>query len=318
MVCIWNDRSQPGGPNGTGSDVAIVGAQTNTPGSGTCNSNSGFCGGTTGSWKSGVTPINDPYGSVPVPASVKTLSPVLGTGGLKVAHGVDGCPDQNNGCYEFSPGYYPSGLNFPNNYMTMIFRPGIYYLNGWLSSGGSATLRMAKPSGYLQTDGVMFYFISGSFNASGCSGCTSGSIDNVLTTDLTCDGSAPPAALGMGTSIGGNVLWGQCTTNGLGCRRRHEDSRGSPGSRGLLIFQDHANTAQTAFTGSGQLSFSGAIYLHSSSNGDVFNLSGGTSTGTYILGEVVADQAWLTGSGKIKLALNPAATTNMSKVAILQ
>ncbi len=310
-----------GGPKGTGSDIGIVGGPDTFPtnyGTTTqCNGNSGYCGGTTGNWKGGVLPISDPYASVVAPNSVTSVTPSLGVGGLKVAHGVDNCPDQNNGCYEFSPGYYPSGLKIPNSYMTMIFQPGIYYLNGSLNSGGSNTLRMAKPSGYQQTDGLMFYFLSGSFNISGGAG---GGIDPVSTKDLTCDGSAPPASLGMPSTIGGNVLWGQCTANGTYWDASGDttDSRGAPGTRSLLIFQAHSNTAQTALSGSGQLSFSGTIYLHSTSGGDVFNLSGGTSTGTFILGEIVADQVQLSGSGAVRLALTPAAIINMSKAAILQ
>jgi hypothetical protein len=50
----------------------------------------------------------------------------------------------------------------------------------------------------------------------------------------------------------------------------------------------------------------------------VLTLNGGSGTSTYILGEIITDQLQLTGSGAIKLALNPAATTNMSKIAILQ
>ena len=99
------------------------------------------------------------------------------------------------------------------------------------------------------------------------------------------------------------------------------DSRGTPRIRGLRVFQDHSDTIQPQFTGSGQLSFSGGLYFHSTAGtgyGDVLSLNGGTSSGTYILGEIVTDQVQLTGSGKIKLALNPAATTNMAKVAILQ
>jgi hypothetical protein len=45
-------------------------------------------------------------------------------------------------------------------------------------------------------------------------------------------------------------------------------------------------------------------------------LSGGASSGAFILGEIISDQVNLSGSGVIKLALNPVATTNMSKVAI--
>ena len=215
-------------------------------------------------------------------------------------------------------GYYPSGINPPNNYSTVIFKPGIYYLNGSLVASGSNTLRIAKPSGYQQTDGVMFYFYTGSLNISGCSGCSSSGVNNVNATDLTCDGSSPPSGLGMASTLYGNVLYGQCTTNGTYWDTGNDttDSRGTPGTRGLLVFQDHANTTQPTFSGSGALSFSGALYFHSNSYGDVLNLSGGASSGTLILGEIITDQVNLSGSGVIKLALNPAATTNMSKVAI--
>jgi hypothetical protein len=316
-----------GGPTTTGSDVAIVGGPSAIPNNG---SSSGYNGGTTGAWKSGVLPVSDPYGNVGVPASVKLVTPAGGTAGAWVAYGVDGCPDHNapayagNGvatnCIEFSPGYYPSGLSLPNDYSTVIFKPGIYYLNGNFVATGSSTLRMAKPSGYQQTDGLMFYFLTGSIQFSGCSGCSASSVDNVNTTDLTCDGSAPAAALGMGSTIGGNVLWGQCAASGTYWDTGGDtsDSRGSPGSRGLLVFQDHADTTQPSFTGSGQLSFSGGLYFHSTAYGDLLSLNGGTSSGTYVLGEIVTDQVQLTGSGTIKLALNPQATTNMSKIAILQ
>lgn len=187
-------------------------------------------------------------------------------------------------------------------------------------AGGSQILRVAKPPGYVRTDGVMFYFLNGSLNFSGCTGCSQSNVDDVPTTDLTCDGSAPIAGLGMGSAIGGNVLWAQCTASGTYWDAGSDtaDSRGTPGSRGLLIFQDHANTTQPAFTGSGQLSFAGGMYFHSNTYADVLSLSGGTSSGTYILGEIITDQVSLTGSGMIKLALNPQATTNMAKVAILQ
>jgi Flp pilus assembly protein TadG len=316
-----------GGPSNTGSDVAIVGGPSTIP---TNGSSSGYNGGSTGAWKSSVLPVSDPYGTVGVPTSVKLVTPAGGTAGVWVGYGVDGCPDHNapayagNGvatnCHEFSPGYYPSGLTLPNNYSTIIFKPGIYYLNGSLVAGGSNILRMAKPSGYQQTDGLMFYFLSGSLNFSGCTGCLAGSVDNVNTNDLTCDGSAPASGLGMGTTIGGNVLWAQCASNGTYWDSGGDttDSRGAPGARGLLVFQDHADTTQPAFTGSGQLSFSGGLYFHSNTYGDVLSLNGGTSSGTYILGEIVTDQVSLTGSGTIKLALNPQAVTNMAKVAILQ
>jgi hypothetical protein len=84
------------------------------------------------------------------------------------------------------------------------------------------------------------------------------------------------------------------------------------------MFQDHGDTTQPQFTGSGSLQFSGALYFHSSSYGDTLSLSGGSSSGAYILGEIVVDNVSLTGSGIINLALNPDPSVEMSKVGVFQ
>jgi hypothetical protein len=316
-----------GGPSQTGSDVAVVGGPTTGPTNGT---SSGFLGGSTGSWRGNALPVSDPFSAVVAPASIHSLTPASTESGTWVAYGTDGCPDHSGGtgntahaCKEFSPGYYPGGINLPsvmNRYSTAIFAPGIYYMNGSLTASNSDTVRMAKPAGYQQTDGVMFYFFTGSLAISGCSGCSNSGVDNVAASDLTCDGLAPPAALNMPASLYGNVLWGQCTANGSYWDSGNDtpDKRGVPGSRGLLIFQDHGNTSTPSLTGSGALSFAGALYFHSTSYADVLSLSGGSTSGTFILGEIIADQVSLTGSGVIKLALNPAASMDVSKVAIFE
>lgn len=312
-----------GGPNQTGSDVAVTGS-SQIPGSGTCNTVSGFCGGTTGSWKSNTLPIGDPYGAVAAPTKPPDAPAVQ-----YVHYGDDGCPDHsknyingdpNVGCAEYSPGYYQSGIT-PKSYFTSIFKPGIYYMNGSLNVGGSATIRMAKPAGSLPTDGVMFYFLKGSLNISGGSGSTDPSIvDNVSSRDLTCDNSTPISGLNMPASIPGNVLVAQCAKNGTYWDSYGDtaDARGTPGSRGILVYQAHSNTTTFAFSGSGSLAYSGALYLHSTGYQTTLDISGGASTGTFILGEIIADKVSLTGSGVVKLALNPQATVNESKVAILQ
>ena len=309
-----------GGANGTGSNVGIVGGPTVAPTNGSSN---GFNGGSTGKWQASTLPIPDPYANVPVPASVKNLTPVAPKW---VAKGTDGCQDSSNAtdgvtghnCYEYSPGYYPSGISV-GSVTTLIFAPGVYYMNGSLTAGASATLRVAKPSGYTQGSGVMFYFYSGSFNVSGCSGCSSSTLANVNSTDLTCDGSAPPASLGMPSTISGNVLYGMCTADGTyvdsgGDTKDVAGTTASPGSRGLLFFQDHANTTQPSFTGSGALSFAGALYFHSNGYTDQLNINGGASSGTFILGEIVVDEVNLSGSGAIRLALSSANTTPLSKI----
>jgi hypothetical protein len=205
-----------------------------------------------------------------------------------------------------------------NNYSTAIFLPGIYYFDGSLVASGSTTLRMAKPLGFQRTDGVMFFFKTGSLDISGCSGCTNAGVDNVDVRDLSCDGSPPAARLNMPLTIPGNVLISQCTRDGTYVSLNNDttDQRGTPGNRGLLVFQDHSNPTGLQFTGSGSLAFSGTLYLHSTGYQDVLSLSGGSNTGTFILGGIVTDNVKLTGSGVVKLALNPAAITPESKVAL--
>jgi hypothetical protein len=313
-----------GGANQTGSDMAIVGGPSTNP---TNGSSYAYSGGSTGSWKSSVLPIADPFGSVGSPASIHSITPVNTTTGKWVSYGTDGCPDNTNAhfpttddCIEYSPGYYPSGIVLPDNYSTAIFLPGIYYLNGSLNVAGSNLLRMAKPPGFLQTDGIMLYFYSGSLNLSGCAGCTKANVDSVNSTDLSCDGSAPPAALAAPTTLSGNVLVAQCAASGTYWDTGGDttDSRGSPGIRGLLIFQDHGNTTAPQFTASGSLTTSGSLYFHSTSYQDVLALSGAASSGSYFLGQIVVDQLSMSGSGAIKLALNPVPATSVLKAALLQ
>jgi hypothetical protein len=145
-----------------------------------------------------------------------------------------------------------------------------------------------------------------------------GKISAVNTTDLTCDGSSPPAALGLGSTISGNVLYGMCATNGTYFDSGNDttDSRGNPGSRGLLFFQDHANSTQPTFAGSGALSFAGTLYFHNNSYTDQLNISGGASSGTLILGEIITDEVNLSGSGAIHLALSSANTIPLSKIGV--
>jgi hypothetical protein len=328
----WINTSA-GGPKGTGSDVAVVGGPATAP---TQCWGGGFNGGSTGTWHGPVLPIADPYGSVGPPASVRSLTPASGTSGIQVGKasslstaGQDGCPDTSNKCIEMAPGYYPHGIT-TNGYQTYIFLPGVYYLGASLNAGGSATLRMATPckpscsplSTQLgqQTDGAMFYFYAGSININGCSGCTNSNLIPVPSTALTCDGSAPSSALNMPSTLNGNVLIAQCTANGTYWDPGGDtsDARGNPGVRGLLIYQDHADATQPIFTGSGALSFSGALYFHSSSYTDLLSLDGGSSSGTFVIGEIVADQVSLTGSGAINLALNPTPSVDLTKVAMLQ
>jgi hypothetical protein len=71
-------------------------------------------------------------------------------------------------------------------------------------------------------------------------------------------------------------------------------------------------------SGSGGLAFSGALYFHSTGYQDVLSLAGNGSSGTFILGQIIADQLSVTGNGVINLALNPIPSTLVLKAAMLQ
>jgi hypothetical protein len=304
------------GPNGTGGDVGVVGNETTAPG---IPAGSAYLGGTTGTWKANVIPITDPFAAVGPPSSILSIVPPSYTGAW-VAYGVDGCPNHlgqllapTHSCLEFAPGYYPLGIDLTLTLgTTAIFKPGIYYMGGPLNSGLTNTLRVAKPSGYLQTDGVMMYF-SGLISAS-VQSTQGSSVDSVPATDLTCDGSSPPAALGLGTTISGNVLYGQCAANGtyFDTGADTTDVRSGTGSRGILFFQAHNTAALPALTGLGVSTFGGAMYFHSTSNLNVFTVGGSTN---YLFGQIVADQVSLTG-GSLKIAPAPTTNMTMSKVSV--
>lgn len=325
-----------GGPQGTGSDVATVGGPAAAP---TTCYGGGFSGGTTGQWHGSALPIGDPYAGVAAPTQPAVSA--TATTPHVVAYGKDGCPDHSptnyyasqtphSGCLEFEPGYYPSGMSYGANDV-LILKPGIYYMNGSLTVSGSDEVRVATPcipacSPYSTsvgqpTDGVMLYFLTGSLNISGGSGMLSSSrVDPVISTALTCDGNTPNISLGMPSTLNGNVLIAQCTQNGTYWDSYGDttDARGTPGSRGLLIYQGHNNTAEPQMSGSGSLSFSGALYFHSTNYADELNISGAASSGTFILGQIVADNVNLSGSGAINLALNPAPSAELLKVGMLQ
>jgi hypothetical protein len=310
-----------------------------------------MAGGTTGSWRSPALPIPDPFGSVPAvirpgkPAMA--TNPVSGNGytqtgdptygyinGSWVATGVDTCPDStkhylatdsktfasiNGNCLEFTPGYYPNGINLSTLaiYSTAIFMPGIYYLNGNLQSGSSVTVRNAWVGAQPSTQGVMFYFLSGGPSFNGASGSSNSNVASVPSYYLNCSGTTGSSLLA--TSLNGNVLAAQCTASGTYYGSPSSDVLSSAGSRGLLFMADHSDVLnQSIFGASGTLTFSGSFYFHNTSYQDVANLNGAGGTTTEILGEIIADQINLSGSGGINMALNPNPSIDLLKVSIFQ
>jgi len=257
------------------------------------------------------------------------------------------------GCKEYAPGYYPNGIS-ENGNDVITFLPGVYYMDGDLAIGGSDSIRMAKacansqgvvntnastgncspltqtaganggggggPWTWHQTDGVMFYFHGSAKPViSGASGAPSSPrVDKVPATDLTCDGSTPPSYLNLASSLDTNIMLAECTSKGSYYDTAGDTTDSLGTIRGLLMFMDHADTASPQLQGSGTLAYTGTLYFHSSSYATIFQIPGGTTTGTLIWGNVITDQMQLTGSGALTMALNPAATTPILKVSLLK
>jgi Putative Flp pilus-assembly TadE/G-like len=377
-----SDVGTYGGPHAApGSSNGCYGTNGNT------GLAAGFDGGTTGRWDWPAAPVPDPYSTVPAASGMKNVTPAT-----KVAHSngttyynlaapeMDGCPDTAptnygsyndstywtcnlgkygsqswycRGCKEYAPGYYPNGIS-ENGSDVITFLPGVYYLDGDLSIGGSDSIRMAKPcansqgvvntstSGgncspltqtagangaggggawtWHQTDGVMFYFHGSAKPViSGASGAPSSPrVDKVPATDLTCDGSTPPSYLNLSSSLDTNIMLAQCTAKGTYWDTVGDTTDSSGSVRGLLMFIDHADTASPQLQGSGTLAYTGTLYFHSSSYGTIFQVPGGTTSGTLIWGNIVTDQMQLTGSGALTMALNPSTTTPVLRVSLLK
>jgi hypothetical protein len=296
------DTSQAG-PLGTGGDVAVVGGPATAP----VSAPNTF--GTTGSWVNPTLPIPDPYISVPAPTK-----PANAPAPTNIAQGTDGCPDPS-GCQEYAPGYYSSKIQV-NGSKSAVFQPGIYYMDANVDLTGGV-VRVAHSGAPPMLTGVMFYFHTGSISSSGSSGTTTG-IDPISSDWLKCDPSAPTPP-GVPASLNGNVLWSQCASGGTYVGPGSTDTLSSTGTRGLLIFNANSNTGVSpSLNGGGGLLFSGVLYFSSSDHSATLTLTGNGGSNTSLVGEIVADNLAIKGGGAVTMTLNPTATTNVLKVAILQ
>lgn len=306
----------------------------------------------------GITMLNDPYKNVPAPklpgAPAEATNPVdspdhhqSGDGangfdrGTWVTTGVDSCPNINPNqqfmwfsasqgksvfanCLEFTPGYYPTGIDLTSipgagaGSATVIFMPGIYYLNGNLKVGSSTTVRNAWPATQPSTQGVVFYFLTGAPQFSGGSGAANSNINPVPSYYLDCSGTTPPS--GMPSSLNGNVLVSQCSSGGTYVGLTSTDTYSASGIRGLLFFLAHSNVYSGTVIGNGaSLIFSGAFYFHNSTNfQDKVEWDGAGTSTTYAIGNIVVDQLTLGGSGNIKMGLTGATSNGPPLVGLFQ
>lgn len=272
------------------------------------------------------------------PASDPTYGYIYGTW---VASGTDSCPNTaahqhyltysaayplNGGqiygnCLEFNPGYYPNGIDttslagYTND--VVIFMPGVYYLNGNLNVGSATTVRNAWVGSQPSTQGAMFFFESGGPLFSGGSGAASSSITSVPSYYLNCSSLGTPA--GTPASLTGNVIVSQCSSGGTYIGAPSSDVYSATGTRGLLFNSGHANTYNGTLIGAGaSLSFSGVLYFHNNSYGDVVQLNGAGGSTTYAVGGIVIDQLTLSGSGTLSMDVIGGAGSGSPQVGIFQ
>jgi hypothetical protein len=224
-------------------------------------------------------------------------------------------------CLEFSPGYYPTGINlstlagYAND--VSIFRPGIYYLNGDFTVSGSPTVRNAWIGTQPSTDGVMFYFLTGGPLFAGGTGAANSHISAVPSYYLNCSSTTTPS--GMPTSLTGNVLAGQCSAAGTYVGDPSSDSFSATGLRGLMFVTAQSDTySNTLFDAASSLNYSGALYFDNVANTDAVTWNGAAATSTYAIGNIVVDQLIINAAGTIHMGLTGASPPGAPVVSILQ
>lgn len=308
-----------GGPGanfqGNGSHVGVYG---NEPDPGTTN----FVRGNTGQWIPNSPPAANPFAAVAGPNPLKMSTSPTSSGPLTVAYKTDGCPD-TAGCMEFKPGVYTGGIT--NNYwQTMIFLAGVYYMNGNIEV--NSEIRLAKPATWKQTDGIMFYFKSGTLHITNGSGNV-GRDSPVPSTALSCDGSDPDLSHGtIPSSLNGNILVGPCTAKGTYWDANGDttDTAGTvvaPGTRGLVVFQDPSNTYTPGggnIDGGAALTYAGSLYYHSTQFLTTFSISNAGTSGGLAIGRVIADKIVIVGSGALKLVVLSSGPSGSTKVGAFQ
>jgi hypothetical protein len=164
---------------------------------------------------------------------------------------------------------------------------------------------------------VIFYFLTGGPTFSGGSGAANSLIGAVPSYYLNCSGTGTPS--GLPASLTGNVLASQCSAAGTYVGAPSIDSYSADGLRGLLFFTDPADTYNnTLLDAASYLNFTGALYFHSSSYGDMVGLSGAGGSTAYDIGNIVVDQLNVNAAGTIHMGLNGASLPGPPSAGILQ
>jgi hypothetical protein len=330
-----------GGPNGTGSDFGVSGNEGAT----------NFVTGATGQWVDPVPKISDPFASIPAPG-VPGGTPTVTYGVTGAAATAFGCPDPTGGCDHYTPGHYSGTLQVKKNQPGAatgyaVFDPGIYYLDSDFKADANSCLRPSTVAGD-GSGGTVFYFSgTGTLQI----GANSGTLTNCQTavlplTQVRCINSGAgtttlPSGVVTAGGLVGNVLLGPCKAPAGGGTNYGDplgvnDPLGE--QRGMLFFQNRsANLAaagnQPSWGGGGAFGLAGMMYFHycNSADGaglgsncntgaftDQFSLGGGSSSTTFVIGDLVVDKLHMNGTPNIEMDLNPNALYYVFKASLLQ
>ncbi len=280
-----------------------------------------------------------------------TLLDPLGRNGCPVAVVGPGCLEYAPGLYTssiivknrtaiFDPGvYYITGIskaNCPQMPNGSCLRP-----NGQCNYGLVLdSLSLVRPSTALGdlSGGTTFYFSGngpgtyGSVFIGANSGGGGGS-NPFQTSIATCPlGNPPDSRLNLPPTLTGNVLLGPCTGT-------YGSATGM--TRGILFFDNRDNAdllGQPSMQGGGAMLLAGTMYFHNCASKDgaglgtncsqttdtppgyqaFWQLQGTPGSGTYILGEIVADDMALGGTARVSMALDPNAVFPVLRVSLLQ
>ncbi|HYD16403.1 MAG TPA: pilus assembly protein TadG-related protein [Candidatus Nanoarchaeia archaeon] len=342
------DLSQ-GGPSFSGSDFGTFGGPDAAP--------TGYMPGATGTWSSPSSPIPDPFATVPAPTRPTTLgttqlvdfgewgcpdhtkqcrlySPGLYTQPIQVDNET---AIFKAGVYFIEPTSYPggsSGGTLCGSPSTNCTTNPSGQCRAALVVGNNGVVRPAAESltGTNLTGGAIFYLSGSTANGYGSAVFTSNAgnyggriVDQFPTSQMTCPGgTAPSGLIGLPASVDGNVLLGECTAGGT-----YIAHSGAGAARGLIMFQDRSNGdphGQMNMQGGGGLLISGTLYAHHCTASPCpatdykafLQLQGSPGSGTYVFGEIVADQFVLSGNGTVKMQLSPDAILQILKVQLLR
>lgn len=277
----------------------------------------------------------------------------IAAGNCFVSHNTHGCPDpaastpptKSNGCILYTAGRYTTKIWVKNQ--VAVFDPGIYYVTGGVNFDTGSTVRPGTGIGD-GSGGTMFYLEgsgtgAGTISVDANSGAKTG-LDPFLTATGT--GSYPNGIKCTATSStpsnipaqipanpgaeGANILLAPCTGY-------YGDPLGAANTlgiqRGFLLFQDRSSqSVNPQWNGGGQFLLAGTMYFHSCNAtgtgvgcgtpptyyNNIFKLSGNSGSGTYVLGQIVADNLTLGGTSGITMDLNPTSAYSILKASLLQ